>query len=150
VRPADVLREAANKPLVSEDGEPVRLQLYPPLRELEISAFEKSLPCPLPDEIRELLAFCRGFEGGALDFVDFTGGQCSFEFEAAFPHGVPFAADGFGNFWVVDLSPTSREWGPIYFCHDAPVILYQSPHLTHSLVELVKLSLPPHTSLVDG
>ncbi len=56
----------------------------------------------------------------------------------------------FGNFWVIDLLPTSKTWGPIYFaCHDAPVILYQSPGLSHFLVELFKMSIPPRKSLVD-
>jgi hypothetical protein len=144
------VREALTRPLVSEDGEPVRLELLPPLSDSERTAFEGRLPCPLPSEVRELLSVCSGFEGSAVDLVDFTGVRCLFTYEAVFPHGLPIAADGFGNFWVVDLLPTSQGWGPIYFaCHDAPVILYQSPDLEHFLVELFKLSEPPHKSLVD-
>ena len=146
----DVLREAARRQLVSDDGEPVRLDFDPPLTEPEIGAFQQTLPCPLPPDIRELLRFCRGFEGGAADFVDFTGARCSFAHEEVFPHGLPIAADGYGNFWVVDLTPQSTAWGPIYFaCHDAPVILYQGPDLEHFLAELLKLSAPPHTSAVS-
>jgi hypothetical protein len=118
------VREALTRPLVSEDGEPVRLELLPPLSDSERTAFEGRLPCPLPSEVRELLSVCSGFEGSAVDLVDFTGVRCLFTYEAVFPHGLPIAADGFGNFWVVDLLPTSQGWGPIYFaCHDAPVIL---------------------------
>ncbi len=103
----------------------------------------------MPAEIRELLAFCRGFYA-ALDVVDFTGEQCSFQQDEIFPHGLPIAADGYGNFWVVDLLPSSTDWAPIYFaCHDAPVVLYQSPTLSHFLVELFKMSQPPHKSLID-
>lgn len=148
--PVELVREASNRPLVTEDGDPVSLELRPPPSQAEIAALEARLPCPLPSEVRELLAFCRGFRGGAADFVDFTGQECMFEYEPAFPHGLPIAADGFGNFWVVDLLPTSRAWGPIYFaCHDAPVILYQSPSLEHFLAELFKCSIPPHKGLVD-
>ena len=50
-----------------------------------------------------------------MDVVDFTGSQCSFQHDEIFPHGLPIAADGYGNFWVIDLLPSSADWGPIYF-----------------------------------
>ena len=148
--PLEIILEAQKKPLTTEDGDADPLELAPPLSEDEISAFEAGLPCKLPGEIRELLSRCRGFTGGATDFVDFTGKDCNFGQEEVFPYGLPIAADGFGNFWVIDLLPTAKTWGPIYFaCHDAPVILYQSPGLSHFLVELFKMSMPPCKSLVD-
>jgi cell wall assembly regulator SMI1 len=149
VTPAALIRDAARKTFTTEDGETASLKLRPPLSEAEIAAFEARLPCLLPADVRELLAFCSGFSGVAVDFVDFTGHDCMFEFEL-FPHGVPLAADGFGNFWVVDLLPESQHWGPIYFaCHDAPVILLQSPSLEHFLAELFQLAEPPYRSLID-
>jgi cell wall assembly regulator SMI1 len=145
--PVDVLRNAGKRTLVGEDGEPMTFQFQSPMSEAEIAKFEQTIPCPLPATIRELLLYCRGFEGGATDFVDFTGARCDFAHEEVFPNGLPFAADGCGNFWVVDLTPESEAWGPIYFaCHDAPVILYQSPGLEHFLTELLKASEPPHKS----
>jgi SMI1 / KNR4 family (SUKH-1) len=73
-----------------------------------------------------------------------------FEFEQAFPDGLPIAADGYGNFWVVDLHPDTTRWGPIYFaCHDAPVILYQADSLEQFLSELFRMFEPPHQSLID-
>jgi len=108
------------------------------------------LPCPLPATIRELLGYCRGFSGLGVELVDFTGRDCNFEQAEVFPHGLPIAADGYGNFWVVDLLPGSREWAPIYYAsHDAPVILFQSPSFEHFLEELIKLDRPPHRSAVD-
>ena len=68
----------------------------------------------------------------------------------AFPYGLPIAADGYGNFWVVDLHPHTVHWGPIYFaCHDPPVILYQADALEQFLAELFRMFKPPHQSLVD-
>src|SRR5262249_894673 len=134
----ELMRNASESELISEDGEHLELQLLPPLSQAEIGAFETRLPCPLPREVRDLLSYCRGFNGVYVDIVEFRGEGCLFEFDC-FPHGLPFAADGFGNFWVVDLFPESREWGPIYYaCHDAPIILYQSPSLEHFLTELFK------------
>ena len=146
----NLIREACGKPLTDEDGDAVPLELGASLTDDEITSLEDRLPCRLPSDIRELLRTCRGFTGGAVEFVDFTGQECSFENEPAFPHGLPIAADGCGNFWVVDLMPNSESWGPIYFaCHDPPIILYQSPSLRHFLTELFKMSMPPHESLVD-
>jgi hypothetical protein len=147
--PTDIIRRALSTNLVDEDGEPIKINLLPPLSDAEIDEFARTLPCPLPDGIRELLRFCSGFEGGCTDQVDFTGGL-SYGQEDIFPHGLPIAGDGYGNFWVVDLTPASTEFAPIYFaCHDAPVILYQSGSLSEFLVELFKMCVPPHESLID-
>src|SRR5262245_19639293 len=106
----DVLRRATALPLQTKGGKRTNLDLLPPATIAEIKRLESLLPCPLPDDVRELLLYCRGFSCDALgfvDFVDFTGADCMFEYVDAFPHGLPFAADGCGNFWVVDLWPDS-------------------------------------------
>jgi cell wall assembly regulator SMI1 len=150
MKPLEAILEAQKRKLTTEDGDPAPLELAAPISNADLAVFESELPCRLPAEVRELLSHCRGFTGGATDFVDFTGKDCSWEYTAAFPYGLPFAADGYGNFWVVDLLPTSETRGPIYFaCHDAPVILYQSPSLGDFLVELFKMSEPPYKSAVD-
>jgi hypothetical protein len=146
----ELLQQAARQPLTTPKGKPVPLKLKPGLAQRQIAKIEARMPCPIPSEERELLAFCAGFTGGAVDFVDFTGRHCMFEYEDAFPHGHPIAADGAGNFWVVDLLPESQTWGPIYYAsHDPPIILYQSPTLGAFLTELFKASMPPYRSLVE-
>ena len=63
------------------------------------------------------------------------------------PAGLPIAADGSGNFWVLDLTPDTVEVAPVFFhCHDAPVLLYQAPDLATFLDEVVKKYVPPHAS----
>ena len=147
--PFATIQDAQSRELVSEDGDVVELELRPGLSAQDLARFESKLPCAVPPSVRELLQFCSGFSG-PIELVDFTGATLSFELEAIFPAGLPIATDGCGNFWVVDLSPSSSEWAPIYFaCHDAPVILFQSPSLEHFLKELFKLSEPPFASLVD-
>lgn len=37
----------------------------------------------------------------------------------------------------------------LFACHDAPVVLYQSPDLASFLAEVFRMSTPPHESLVD-
>ena len=148
--PLEVIQDAQTKELVDEDGDSVSLELNPGLTNEEITNFEDRLPCKLPSEIRELLQVTRGFEGIAADQVDFTGEDLFYDQEDVFPNGLPIASDGFGNFWVVDLTAESDTFGPVYFaCHDAPVILFQSRSLADFLAELFKCLIPPHTSLVN-
>lgn len=146
----DVIKRVQARELTSEDGDVLALDLLPGLDEEAVARFESSLPCALPEDVRELLRFCRGFDGVVADQVDFTGQDMPFEQRDIFPHGMPIASDGFGNYWVVDLAPDSTAFGPIWFaCHDAPVVLYQSQDLSEFLEELFKMCEPPYTSLVD-
>lgn len=148
--PVELIRDACGRPLTSEDGDSVAITLQPACSDVEIAELEATLPCPMPQELLTVLRHCRGFQGGGVArFVDFTGKDCMYEQLEIFPHGFPIAGDVYGNSWVVDLSPNSTTCGPIYYaCHDAPVILFQSPSLEHFLVELFKSCLPPHRSLV--
>ena len=147
--PLEIIRRAQAGTLVDEDGNVLALELLPGISNRELQEFAEQVPCRLPPEIAELLGTCRGFYG-TIEQVDFTGKDLMFEFEAAFPYGLPIAADGYGNFWVVDLHPGTTTWGPIYFaCHDAPVILYQAGSLEQFLRELFRMFEPPHQSLVD-
>jgi cell wall assembly regulator SMI1 len=150
MRVVEIVRQAAQQNFVTEDGDPAPLELDPPLSDGDIEAFEAQIPCSLPDDVRDLLRLCKGFAGGPVDIVDFTGADCSFEQRELLPYGLPIAGDGYGNFWVIDLLPTSGAFGPIYFaCHDPPIFLYQSQTLDEFLVELFKLGVPPHKSLID-
>jgi hypothetical protein len=147
--PLEIIGRAQAGTLIDEDGNVVMLELLPGLSDRELQDFAEQVPCRIPPEITELLGACRGFYG-TVEQVDFTGRDLMFEFEAAFPYGLPIAADGYGNFWVVDLHRDTTTWGPIYFaCHDAPVILYQAGSLEQFLGELFRMFRPPHQSLID-
>jgi len=149
VNPLEIIRRARAETLVDEDGRVVALELFPGLSPTELQDFADQVPCRIPPEITELLRECSGFYG-TVEQVDFSGRDLMFEFDAAFPYGLPIAADGYGYFWVVDLHPDTVRWGPIYFaCHDAPVILYQADSLEHFLDELFRMFEPPHQSLID-
>jgi hypothetical protein len=139
VTPLEIIRQAQANTLIDEDGHVVTLELLPGLSRTELQDFTDQVPCRVPPQISELLRSCSGFYG-TVEQVDFTGRNLMFEFEPAFPHGLPIAADGYGNSWVVDLHPDTARWGPIYFaCHDAPVILYQAGSLDLFLSELFRM-----------
>src|SRR5829696_6225854 len=147
--PLEIIRRSQTGTLIDKDGNVVTLELLPGLSNTEWQDFANRVPGRIPPEIAELLGACSGFYG-TVEQVDFSGRDLMFEFDAAFPYGLPIAADGYGNFWVVDLLPAAMQWGPIYFaCHDAPVILYQADSLDQFLRELFRMFEPPHQSLVE-
>src|SRR5215203_7539296 len=100
--PLEIIRRAQASTLIDEDGHVVTLELLPGLSRAEMRDFVRRVPCRVPEEITELLGACGGLDG-IINQVDFAGRLPTFEFEAAFPHGLPLATDGFGNFWLVDL-----------------------------------------------
>jgi len=144
------IERARALPLVNEDGDPVDLAPGPPLSDAEIGALQQRVGVTLPTELTELLQRCGGLDG-VLDGLDFSGRTINdFDFGEVFPHPLGIAQDGFGNFWVLDLSSAPRDRAPVYFvCHDAPVVLYQSPDLTHFVHEVVRMYIPPHRSAID-
>src|SRR5216684_3612608 len=122
--------------------------LLPALTEPELELLEARMPCPIPPDISELLRFTNGFNvGGGIEEVGFSGLQGGFGMEEIFPHSIPLAADGFGNYWVLDLTSESRSWGPIFYaCHDAPVIVYRTDSPLHFVQEAIRFGNKPWKS----
>src|SRR6266487_4091400 len=136
------IKELEGITLHDEDGETHVLHFRSPLSHEALGRLEKSLPCPMPDEIRELLSITRGFVNGPLGGIDFSGGPGGFEFLEIFPCALSITGtgDGCGNFWVVDLTKGSTNWGPIYFaCHDPPVIAYQASDILEFVEQWLRL-----------
>lgn len=148
--PLEAIRRAEAARLVTERGDEVDLELAPPLPPDEIDRVADDAGAPLPAELRTLLGRTAGIAGGPLESIDFTGRSLSFGAPDTFPWGLPIAGDGFGNFWVVDLTPDAAETAPVFFaCHDPPVILYQSGCIGDFLDEAFRMLVPPHASAVD-
>jgi hypothetical protein len=146
----NVIHAALSEELFDADGDPLELELLPGLTEAEIDALQADVGQALPQEMRAVLRLCSGIEGGPLDGIDFTGRGMAFAHEEVFPRGLPIAADGAGNFWVLDITPDTTEMAPVFFaCHDAPVVLYQSGDVRSFLAEVFRLARPPHRSLVS-
>ncbi len=153
--PLQTLKQAEGMRLEDRNGHIADLRLLPPLTTAELADLEAGIPCPLPEEARELLAHCRGFDLPAdLDLtiqeISFAGLEGGFGLEEVFPHAVSIAHDGAGNYWVLDLTSVSTTWGPIFYaCHDAPVIIFQSADLAHFIGELLRVVTPPWQSEIS-
>jgi cell wall assembly regulator SMI1 len=147
--PVEEIRRAQALELVDEDGNEVELELHRGLTAAEIDELQAEVGAPLPRELRALLEHTSGIDG-VLETIDFTGRSFSLGAEEIFPAALPIAHDGFGNHWVLDLMPEETATAAVFFaCHDAPVVLYQSPDLGHFLHETFRMLVPPHASLVD-
>jgi hypothetical protein len=124
------------------------VELEPGLDDAGIAAVQARYPVPLPRELVTLLAATTG-SGDLLD-LDLTGERHSVEAAELLPAGHPVAADGFGNFWLLDLTPDTGEAAPVfYLSHDPPVLLYQSPDLATFLDEALRSHTTEERSLVD-
>jgi hypothetical protein len=143
-RAAELMRSVEGMRWVDEDGDEDVVELLSPPSAAEIARLESTLGFPLPSEARELLRVGRGFHGGPLEAVDFTGLPAGATLEDAFPLAIPIAHDGSGNFWIVEPSPASDAWGPIYFlCHDPPVVIFQCPDTATFIEGFLELAHRP-------
>lgn len=158
MRPLDAVKQAEGMRLQDRKGSVAELTLLPPLTDEEMRQLESGIPCPLPEEARELFSYCRGFKGAfggdvvTLDYegVVFSGFEEGQYIEELFPHPVFIAADQCGNSWAVDLTGDANSWGPIfYICHDPPVVVFQTESLAHFISELLRLGTPPWQSEIQ-
>ncbi len=120
------------------EGTETKLELLPGLSASDIEKLEKSLPAPLPEEIRELLQFSAGFSMGGEE-VDFTlYGDWGYDF--LLPHVVILRGDGCGNSWVVEVDWNTGEWRHVWFeCHDPPVLVYECETLSEFIEGVLDL-----------
>jgi hypothetical protein len=117
--------------LRDEDGAAVVLDLRPPADAATLAALRDrytGLGAVVPAELSRLLALTSGTE--ALLDLDLSGERHSIEVAELLPAGHPVAADGYGNFWLLDLTPDTVETAPVFFAgHDPPVLLVQAETL---------------------
>lgn len=124
------LKSLLNVNYVSEDGDEYKIELLPGLTDHEIDNLAKGLPTgQIPNDVRELLRFTKGFEFYGIDGITFDGvGQ--FGFENIFPYSVQLGHDGFGNFWILDVD-SKGNWGNVFYvCHDPAVVVKHSDSLS--------------------
>jgi cell wall assembly regulator SMI1 len=139
---ADMLRSLAGLQLTDEDGKVHLLELRPPATDAELRRLEETLPAPLPEGMRAVLAVSTGLAKGLLEsfsLLDLEG----FGLEEAFPQAYSIAQDGYGNYWVLDLLPGDGAWGPVFYaCHDPAVIGYQAETIEAFLADIVAMWRP--------
>ncbi|MBL7748115.1 MAG: SMI1/KNR4 family protein [Chitinophagaceae bacterium] len=123
------LKSLLNETYVSEDGDEYKIELLPGLTDNEIDHLAKGLPTgQIPNDVRELLRFTKGFEFYGIDEITFDGVGL-FGFDNIFPHSVQLGHDGFGNFWILDVD-SNGNWGNVFYvCHDPAVVVKHSENL---------------------
>ncbi len=125
-----------------ESGEPIIGKLKPGLSSREIQELAGLIPCKIPAKIQDLLQLTRGLDQ-TLELMDFSGLSLKDQFSKndLFPYALPIAGDGIGNYWICDLEPNSKDWGPIfYFCNDPPVVVWQAKTLEEFIAQLISFA----------
>jgi hypothetical protein len=91
-----------------------------------IEALAAEVGTPFSAELREVLRVAASIDGPVE--IDFTGRSLSFGDDELFPACHAIAGDGFGNHWIVDLTPDAPQRAPVFFaCHDPPVVVFEAP-----------------------
>lgn len=138
---------------IGEDrnGNPIHGKLLPGATKADLIEIAGLIPCPIPQHMKDVLDTTRGLLP-SLHMVDFTGLSLKDLIETGdlCPSGWPIAGDEFGNFWVVDLLPNSKDWGPIYFvCHDPPVMVLQAQNFEDFVAQLIALARKEEDSPIE-
>jgi len=147
--PKEQLKAILTEKYTSEDGDEYKVELKPGLTDEQINNLAKGLPTgQIPIEIKDLLKFASGFEFDGLGEVTFDGvGQ--FGLEEFFPTSVQLAADGFGNFWILDVSKEG-QWGNVFYvCHDPAVIVKHSDNLSEFIKHVHESGMNKKESHLD-
>ena len=145
---ADILRSAAEREFRDPDGGAIRFELTPGLDDDRIARVQARYRVPLPAQLVDAMRVTAGAE--QLLGLDLTGESHSVEADPLLPAGHPIAGDGFGNFWLLDLTPDTTETAPVFFlCHDPPLLLYQAPDLESFVAAALGRLEPPHRSVLD-
>jgi cell wall assembly regulator SMI1 len=142
---ADRLRALDGLAWKDERGRTARFELLPPADARAIEWLTSRLGGSLPSDAREVLAVARGIESSPLAAIDFAGALDDQLESELFPGALPIAADGAGNFWVIESVAGADRWGPIYYvAHDPPVAVYQCADLGEFIDALGAHARHPH------
>lgn len=121
------------------------LQAGPPLAAAEVVKVQAGYPVPLPSELVRLTAVTSGVDD-LLD-LDLSGARHDVEASELMPAGHPVAADGAGNFWLLDLTPDTVDTAPVFYLgHDPAVLVYVAPDLATFLEQAVDGQLPAYAA----
>jgi len=140
----DVLLRAAGRKLIDVDGEGELVSLQPPASPARVAEIEGELGFALPRELTELLSLSAGLDMEVQESLDLASIEpCPWE--GPLGQVMNLVGDGAGNYWVVELHPGMEILGPVWFvCHDAPVLVYQSPDLAAFVDDYLRFCAAPH------
>lgn len=134
--PTQQLNSILSNNYENEDGDQFKIELLAGLNDSEIFELKAKLPNNhLPNDIEELLRLCKGFYFESFDEVNFDSFG-DFGFESLFPNSIELAGDGFGNFWILDISHEG-DWKSVYYVsHDPPVVVKQADNLSQFIRQI--------------
>ncbi len=139
MRPKEVLVSILETYFPFAEGERFSFDLLPALNGFELRKFARRFSYPLPEEIKELLSYSRGFDFYSFDKIDFT--RQEFELEGAFTNPIDLTNDAFDNHWIIDIDPEDGSWGKVFYvCHEPAVVVLQAHSLAQFLSQIGSLA----------
>ena len=107
----EIIQTLRMSTFVDEDGAQFQLEFQPPLNEQQLDDLVARFPNrSLPDELKELAGITGGWsdvpDGWPEDFA--LVGLEEFAFDELSQHSITLGHDGFGNHWILDISPTGQ------------------------------------------
>lgn len=142
----EIIEELKRSTFVDEDGEDYKLEFLNGLTDQQIENLKQKFPNKhIPIELVEILKFTKGWDGYGPEMVYFDS-ISEFGFTQLSKYSISLGTDGFGNYWILDLSEKG-ELGKVFFaCHDPAVLIINSQNLNEHLNHLLEFYKNPINS----
>ncbi|RAJ05034.1 SMI1/KNR4 family protein SUKH-1 [Chitinophaga skermanii] len=135
ITPLAQLQSMLHVEYTSIDGDQFQVALFEPFTQEEITALAKLFPQQqLPGELRELLAFARGFDFWGIEEISFS--TIAKDYDELFPFALQLAGDDLGNFWLLDINKDGKLGCVFFVCHDPGVVIKQANDLTEFIFQV--------------
>ncbi|MDF1698688.1 MAG: SMI1/KNR4 family protein [Saprospiraceae bacterium] len=142
----EIIKKLKESTFEDEDGEKYQLEFRDGLTDSEIEELKDQFPNKnIDSEIIEILKETKGWDGYGPEMVYFDSiGQ--FGFWELSPNSLTLGHDGFGNHWILDLSPNGKINKVFFACHDPAVFVVHSQNLNEYLSHLFQFYKSPDNS----
>ena len=142
----EIIKKLKTSTFTDEDGEKYQLEFQEGLTDSEIEQLKEQFPSNyIDDEIIEILKETRGWDGYGLEMVYFDSiGQ--FGFWELSANSLTLGQDGFGNYWILDISESGKANKVFFACHDPAVFVIHSQSLNEYLMHLLEFYESPNKS----
>jgi len=132
----EIIKKLKSSTYINEDGEKETLTFEFGLTKDEVSYLSKKFPSnKIADELVEILKETRGWGGYGLDAVSFDRIE-EFGLIELVPRSVALGHDGFGNYWLLEISNNGDLGKIFYVCHDPSVLVLYCDTINEFLVYL--------------
>lgn len=139
----EIINTLRKSTFTDEDEESYQLEFEPGLTDEDIAKLSMDFPGgEIAPELIEILKETRGWSSHGLEAVCFDAlGQ--FGFDELSKNSITLGADGFGNYWILDLAEDGKPNKVFYACHDPAVFVINSQNLNEYMHHMLEFYESP-------